>query len=1068
MITSVVQTPRLKSEEQKAEQELAVVKLTVEPKFRKRSSSIGGKERHNPDNYENQFKEQFIIMRMESITTEKRKYISEQNFGMLRKASLLGGLKESSFNEFSFKNSVDSSQVLEKLSNSVASSRQNFEASASNISNETSKRNPNDTGMSFGPEMGLRRSFTPTFTNRLSGLLVEKKNSMRNLHSKSNSTFNTHQPLNFSNSHILPHDLKFDRSLMDLTSPLFNPSLDDGGLGALRNELEIRSVSSKETVGFPSTLNKIDEQTLKKLGMDNLSFLEENWAQPEEYSPSRSHQIHQQRRVSIETVNEQSCEHDKIGSTTLKDEDAELNGVKEDTRLKRKRSSCFFDLAGRKIDYTNQTSPITILEPLTIKLSELSQSIPSIGKISETKRHGGSTPTRARSHSKNNIDNSLNESLPGYSKLATVKTPKTESTSTLKSGRSCSASKIIIRSREEFSSPGSYKQTQNRFSPLTKLTVREKFKVNLLDAIRNEDNSMSASSTQQRRPIKPIHMSSQALNRTVRVDPSKSGSNNAAGTSFNQSVDNQRAKASPPREKAALLVVSSGGSLGTNHDVQHQKPDSVNKDVRSSPLKKASDKLKTDLLSLVRAQNIQPESPVKVTLPKLARMNSIDNFGGHGPSPSPISKSNHAEHAKFRLLDLDSAGLSPNAAASTGTYNNFNAISSYQNIQNQSYVSVTPHNMNETYNRSIFNLDDNVSAMNVSNYIFSYENEEIEYEEVNGVNIHALRNQDQKILSELGSSPSNRSPAYSPLNRSSFSPMSKSTHSPINRSPGSGPLKRHLSIGRESPTRNFAIRKSTMSPNMRKDLHYSNATSALIQTKKESFASFSSIHGYGQQNVESPDYSYQEGSTPKVNIMIQNHQISEELSEEKEDEAESFRSPVNKLKKTGSTVELNKYRPVRTSLFHQESEGSQDMAFSPQGVGSIKADVKTPEKSEEIQSSKNVQNSVDSVLSSLVEDEKEENQTQAKNLTPIKILSSPNDSQETIKSANEDEVAKPNNQIYGRRSSEIPAPRSPIMRSPLLQRTKTTVVETNKLDKTRDDDGQKKINHYLLVKDLGK
>ena len=39
---------------------------------------------------------------------------------------------------------------------------------------------------------------------------------------------------------------------------------------------------------------------------------------------------------------------------------------------------------------------------------------------------------------------------------------------------------------------------------------------------------------------------------------------------------------------------------------------------------------------------------------------------------------------------------------------------------------------------------------------------------------------------------------------------------------------------------------------------------------------------------------------------------------------------------------------------------------------------------------------------------------------------------------------------------------------PSLRRTSTMVIETNKLDKTKDEEGQKGINNYLLIKDLGR
>lgn len=38
----------------------------------------------------------------------------------------------------------------------------------------------------------------------------------------------------------------------------------------------------------------------------------------------------------------------------------------------------------------------------------------------------------------------------------------------------------------------------------------------------------------------------------------------------------------------------------------------------------------------------------------------------------------------------------------------------------------------------------------------------------------------------------------------------------------------------------------------------------------------------------------------------------------------------------------------------------------------------------------------------------------------------------------------------------------------MLKRTNTAVVETQKLDKTRDDEGNKKINNYLLIKEIGR
>ena len=38
----------------------------------------------------------------------------------------------------------------------------------------------------------------------------------------------------------------------------------------------------------------------------------------------------------------------------------------------------------------------------------------------------------------------------------------------------------------------------------------------------------------------------------------------------------------------------------------------------------------------------------------------------------------------------------------------------------------------------------------------------------------------------------------------------------------------------------------------------------------------------------------------------------------------------------------------------------------------------------------------------------------------------------------------------------------------VLKRTSTVVIETQTLDKTKDNEGQKKINQYIMIKDLGK
>mgnify|MGYP007122280739 FL=1 len=977
-------------------------------------------------------------MRLGSMKVDNKKAQNQQSIELKRRRSSIALPKDPGFNEFSFKNSMDSIPGPEKDSNhSHSSSRQNFENSVSNLSNDLSKKSSFDPSLSFASP-GLKRALTPSFTHRPSGFLVEKKGSRWNLGSK---TLNQSQFPNSSGS-ILPQDLKTDRAAGDVTYGGFNPSIDDGSM-------QIDSPGLKQP-SFLHDHRELHSNSKISVGECQSPYLVEQMIvqQPQQLQPSPFGIMPSEQRSdykvptfysgNCETVKEQSIEHEKGASLTMKDPEEEQKEKEGTDAIEYKKQTS--KGGSRKSSGSEKTPnadpafPITILEPFMQKLCDQLSPNPPAGKTLDFKMSTlevkANSPVKALPLLKIPIESSPSN-LERSTGVSIGKTPQAESISFLKSGRSHSASKTELLPLKEVFENDFTRSLQKRrtaccFSPITPLTGREKFKINLLEVIKNEDDIISPISCPQKHPHKTAPPFSflagyRSPKKEIGKTERKKSEDSIRGIEAAK-IEAIKGRKVPTDE--SLPVIPSKGSIGSNSETSKLKRESFQKDLGSSFLRRGLEKKKTDLLSLVREESNQPEPQIKANIPKHERTSSVDNSGGLGVSP--LGRNTPLNSLRLQLFEFE-LGQHP---ASAGNSLSATPVNHPQAHLSQSYLSATPNHLNETNNRSMVNFEDNVSAMNVSNFVFVYENEEVEYDEANEANGTSARysRTGSRILGGVVNSPTNiKSPSHSPM------------------------------IKQRAPEwETWKMRKSIASPMNRIESTYSNTNYHPLNMKKESFTSLSSMHASAGQLSES-------NSSKGGDVIILNQYIIEN-SEEKES---GFSSPaqIKRLGTLQAADNSNRHRTVRTSIFSKQESGVfTDVVKSLQSTetnGGSPGKLTVPEPNQSHKRAKSL------------------------SLTPIEDLQEtgrtthPQNEKQMDYAANEFNfltvpVADNDSSVlqkvkYSRGASDLYSGSvSPILRSPILKRTQTSVVETKVLDKTRDDEGQKKINNYLLVKDLGK
>ena len=972
--------------------------------------------------------EQLVVVRMESISRKnKPRKKGEQTFA-LRRASTIVGMKDGFGNDFSFKNSIDSYHGGDQHSQS--SSRHHYDNSVVNISQETNKMNSIDHGNSNSFGIGLKRAMTPSFTGRPSGFFLERHDSLRNRPRvmtppiMSNQSITSNQSGYFGGE--IPKNLEFETQLAQLqTQREFIVSDRRFSIGSPKKSAEQQM--SQIDLGFGMLDSKLSKRSIS-----------ESQATSERMMNKQQSPTHLD--LHLEAVQENSFDNTRAGSTVFRDEPKEKEHAEQRRSEKklsmRAQSPTAMQSATLHVpEQQFQAKPVALLEPLTVKISpeqhpKLNRS--SSGSISESRLQSVSTlPVRALPLLK---QESSEGAVVATTKSAvqTVISPKTELSSILKSGRSHSSS---FPAKDGFVDFNQRPHGKKFFNSSSQLSVKDKFKRNLLDIVNDEDDDISPIISSKSKPVSTIAKS---------LFPAKFPSDEKGTKPEKSKLEADRKNQKETSENSPLKPLRENPRVKETQQIPQliharSKPDNSMTQSVTLP-RKGVDKVNKNLLALARDDHVDQESvPAANQLLKVEKTPTNELL-----AVFPTIQSNVSSLNNLRLPENDHL-LSSRLG-----------VGSNQNIQNQTLLTVaTPNHLNETsYNPSFYNLDGNVTAMNVSNYVFYYDNEEVEYDEAKGM--LTSRNQDQKILTGINNSPSNRNSGLSPMNQQH-------------------PRMKSMEERRDSvwPGRQMQLMSST-SPMNRKDSVTTQTSSPLQFTKKESFTSCCSggIPNFGDTNqtIESP---------------IMGRQQSDSI----EDPAGGA-SPLN-LKTLIQPVDNIKHKPIRISIFHQGADGVTETGTTTvttiqendniptttattTTVTSTTGNTLTPNQYwksrpaalDTVQPRFNKSKSC--VLSPLVETANESQYSASQKMDEFQTegqgLKVPTVGDEknlllTPPSSIADLTA-----TMQRRT--LSTPKSPAL--VVLKRTQTNVIETSKLDKTRDDEGQKKINQYLLIKDIGR
>ena len=1002
---------------------------------------------------ESRYREQVFIMQMESITSSKRKISGEHKFVVRRNSSVVG-LKEQSFNEFSFQNRGDSFCEKDKES---SSSKQNMENSPKSIaSNDSTRKRSADTSSILGG-YGFKRTTTPNFVNRPSGFFLERNNSVRSLTTKSFSSF--HRPQPYSSGNLMPYELRSEQPSSDVNSPVLHPSIEDAGLreAELRaNDTRITTLhSSAGTKDFLDKENQKTEEPKMKLNSifsqsaPKINVLLEGFKSE---SPKPSNMI-----AGFDVVKEQSPSHERESIQPTKEKTApDPNGYRRQLSTGLRRISPQAKATSNNlVDFSSVSHQATAIEPQIVKVSEKSKlnRSASNGMIPtdlQSKPPEGISPVRVLPLQKLEVDGfpSTQETKPSYGRVPT------EPTSAKRSGRSHSASKLNFIAQEEKtenlqtlntqSSPVNHQNSlKNCFSSSTKLSIKDKFKRNLLEVVKNEEDDISPIISVHKhnlsKPMKPIlRQASGATDKFEFVLNSVQKQDSDSGLE-KPKVEAPQTK--PANSKENNSQVPKEGTV-TNQDISKSRSDPTKEVPKRSNMHRNKNllamareepdenevqpKLLPTKLEKVHSVEANQHAPIRIPLHKFEKMLSADHTTITGLSPSPIGKIDLSN--RNNQLDFDSIPT-PVGNTPVTSSNGMNGIGSHQTFNNQSMISATPSRLNETYYRSFMGMEDGISVVNLTNYVFTYENDEIEYEE-KATNRSRLYSQDQILA---GVTTPTRSHSLSPINN-------------LHRNKITEDKRESFWQGRKNLL--------DMSPIQRKDSPCKENGANALYSRKESFASLSTIRG--SQHPDITEFNQSMFMTEKPGI---NRQPSDVFLEEG--------SPKKHL---SLPADSNKFKPFRTSKFSQESEGTTE-ATNPENNNEPKQEsqnrltmpVARPHP-------KFIQRSKSSGLGPVPEVIQEFASTQRKDSAPFSRLSSFQSGQNhLLVPPVENDPSKDRKKQITRSPSEIGSgPKSPMLKGAVLKRTLTGVIETNKLDKTIDDEGQKKINQYLLIKDLGK
>ena len=608
------------------------------------------RRRTEADIFANIAKEQLILHGTVSNSKNKKKILADGGGGFMRSLSNRP-FKDSSFADFSFKNSIDSSREKDIIgTNSPRSSTQNFE-NASNQSVDSSNKFEIAGSGNF-----LRRTATPNFSNKPSSFLLERRNSLRNLRVSIESLSN------FSpNTSIIPMELHTEQRGAENNgkieqahkkSQLMRFSLLEGNQDALKNE----NINS----------DKPDESTVRGL---------KDWTVPQ-IKGGNSSRLHKQTSL------EQSLSNDTDRGSLLSHRRNSLkNGqaVELETNIVKIRPShgseqqSLKNLSEKQKENSDQQSKPQETPDLRLNLKVLSSStkngqdtlspasvtansmanlrIPMPGQMNQK-----SFPTPKRHHLQARSD-----SLQAIQ--TTSETPTSNTVTTFKifpsSAKASEKNKLQLQPTDRV--------TESIFGVIRQLTVQDKFTKNLLDVLKDHSDDLS--------PVLPLHHARKQRNKLLSGKSDLNGSKNSPKSSGDSNGNR--------------TVLSSNSQTGGPH---------------------------TDII-------VTSQMPVQQ---KLIRKGTGEALPG----------SIHSNNSQFMTVPRQLPDQESYLTVNTGN--------------NQR--SQMPQTMRTEYsmldNKTIYNLEDNISMHNITKYVFNCENEEIEYDEANGIN--NLNKIKSNILGGLG------------------------------------------------------------------------------------------------------------------------------------------------------------------------------------------------------------------------------------------------------------------------------------------------------------------------------
>ena len=563
---------------------------------------------------------QYAFYRMDSVTARKK---SMQDTSLYQRRASIRAMRDPSYNEFSFKQSMDSSVERDGNINSPRSSSQNIEL-ASNQSGDFSHKYE---GLGFGG--GLRRTATPNFNrSKPSGFLLEKRHSMRNLRPAPADSFKEISSI----ASILPHELKnpprneillpFNKHIEEKPS---NPSsIEDNYLQA--KEGEFKKLSGRQSSDKPKTTGTGQKSESK--GHETVNVF---YQPPAKVNGETSGRVPKQN--SLEQV-------ENAGSANF------IESQSDSDKLNKKPVPAENDKSKRvgNLEKDNENSRSQFKD--TEQNVSTANTFISVATASTENGANGKDPTTK----------SANSELSGL-KLSFIRRVDYPSAA----GRT-----MWVDVSNNGGSPT--KDTPDFTSTLAKekpyfqkklfpaqLSVHAKFNMNLLDILKDQADDLS--------PVLPL--------------------SRGRRTSL----------------KGNKLLQPTGAKANT------QSIDFGNGNASAQPV------LPSNLLTISRQETFPENLTMKPSIPtpnKLLRRGTHEISVGGSPS------------AQNKSPDLDAMPNPP------GHLNRFHL-----------HTQQTMRTDNSTIyeNRTIYCPEDNISTVNITKYVFNYENEEVEYDEAAGIGI---------------------------------------------------------------------------------------------------------------------------------------------------------------------------------------------------------------------------------------------------------------------------------------------------------------------------------------------